>query len=268
MMEFIPYLITAAIYLAVAVDYWRKMTRPASEVRWQWHFSLIAVGLAMHAWLLYQTMFEGGFDLGLTNAISAIFWLTVLIYWLTDIQHNLQSLQAFVLPPAALAVLLQKCLPATHVLPYADQPLFLVHLIMALLAYSLFTFAALHALLMAAAERSLHNKPTLIKLPEFPPLLSMENLLFRVITIGFILLTLTLVSGVLFSEELFHQPMRFTHKNVFTVLSWLIFGGLLVGRYKYGWRGRTAIRWTLGGFVVLVLAYLGSKFVLEILLHR
>jgi ABC-type uncharacterized transport system permease subunit len=96
----------------------------------------------------------------------------------------------------------------------------------------------------------------------------MEKLLFRVIAIGFGLLTLTLVSGVLFSEELFHQPMRFTHKNVFAVLSWLIFGGLLLGRYQHGWRGRTAIRWTLGGFVLLLLAYVGSKFILQILLHR
>lgn len=268
MMEFIPYLITAAIYLAVAGDYWRKARRPSSEVRWQWHFSLIAIGLVLHAWLLYETMFEGGLNLGLTNALSAIFWVTVLIYWLTDIQHNLQSLQAFVLPPAAVAVLLQKFVPTSLVLSYADQPLFMAHLIIALLAYSLFTFAALHALLMAVAERSLHNKATVIKLPDFPPLLNMENLLFRVIAIGFGLLTLTLISGVLFSEELFHQPMKFTHKNVFAVLSWLIFGGLLLGRFKYGWRGRTAIRWTLGGFLLLVLAYVGSKFVLQILLHR
>ena len=268
MLEFIPYLITAGIYLAVAGDYWRKARQPSSEVRWQWHFSLVAVGLALHGWLLYETMFAGGLNLGLTNALSAILWLTALIYWLTDIQHNLQSLQAFVLPPAALAVLLQKFVPTSLVLPFADQPLFMAHLIIALLAYSLFTFAAMHALLMAVVERSLHNKIPLIKLPDFPPLLDMENLLFWVIATGFGLLTLTLISGVLFSEELFHEPMKFTHKNVFAVLSWLVFGGLLLGRAKYGWRGRTAIRWTLGGTVLLALAYLGSKFILQILLHR
>jgi ABC-type uncharacterized transport system permease subunit len=268
MMEFIPYLI-AMLYLAVAFDYWRKARRSATEVRTIWHSVIIAAGLILHAWLLYQSLFKNGLNLGITNALSAIFWLTVLIYWLTAMmRHNLHSLQAFVLPAATVAVLLEKFFPVSHMLSYADQPLFMAHLTMALLAYSLFTFAALHALLMAAAERSLHNKPTLIRLPDFPPLLDMENQLFRVIAIGFVLLTLTLLSGVLFSEELFHQPMRFTHKNVFTILSWLIFGGLLVGRYKYGWRGRTAIRWTLGGFTLLVLAYLGSKFVLEILLHR
>jgi ABC-type uncharacterized transport system permease subunit len=153
-------------------------------------------------------------------------------------------------------------------LPYADQPMFLAHLIIAMLAYSLFTFAAMHALLMAVAERNLHQKPTLFKLPDFPPLMTMETLLFRVIALGFILLTLTLVSGMMFSEELFHQPLKFNHKNLFTILSWVIFGGLLLGRAAYGWRGRTAIRWTLTGFVLLLLAYAGSKFVLEILLHR
>ncbi|HYD34056.1 MAG TPA: cytochrome c biogenesis protein CcsA, partial [Methylophilaceae bacterium] len=178
------------------------------------------------------------------------------------------SLQAFVLPPAAAAVLLQKLAPTNLTLSYADQPLFMAHLVIALLAYSLFTFAALHALLMAVAERSLHNKTTWIKLPDFPPLLNMEKLLFRVITVGFALLTLTLLSGVLFSEELFHQPMKFTHKNVFAVLSWLIFGGLLLGRHIQGWRGRTAIRWTLWGFALLVLAYLGSKLILQELMHR
>jgi ABC-type uncharacterized transport system permease subunit len=268
MLEFIPYLITAGLYLAVAAEYWRKPAQTASRARWQWDSSVIAFGLVLHGWLLYDTMFADGLNLGLTNALSAILWLTMLIYWLTDIQHKLHSLQAFVLPPAAAAVLLQKFVPTTLALPYAEQPLFMAHLIIALLAYSLFTFAALHALLMAVAERSLHNKTTWIKLPDFPPLLNMEKLLFRVIAVGFALLTLTLVSGVLFSEELFHQPMRFTHKNVFAVLSWLIFGGLLLGRYIQGWRGRTAIRWTLWGFALLVLAYLGSKLILQELLHR
>ena len=90
----------------------------------------------------------------------------------------------------------------------------------------------------------------------------------RVSCLGLGLLTLTVASGVLFSEQLFHQPLRLTHKNVFAILSWLTFGSLLVGRYIYGWRGRIAIRWTLSGFVILLLAYIGSKFVLEILLHR
>jgi ABC-type uncharacterized transport system permease subunit len=92
--------------------------------------------------------------------------------------------------------------------------------------------------------------------------------LFRLIAAGFILLTATLASGVFFSEQLFGRPLRFDHKSVFTIASWLVFGGLLVGRHFFGWRGRTALRWTLIGFVMLVLAYIGSRFVLEVLLRR
>ena len=109
-------------------------------------------------------------------------------------------------------------------------------------------------------------------LPQFmqslPPLLTMERLLFQIIFAGFVLLTLTLGSGILFSEELFGKPMQFTHKTTFGILSWIIFGALLTGRALYGWRGRVAMRWTLAGFLSLFLAYIGSKFVLEVLLQR
>jgi len=268
MRDFAPYLITALIYVLVAADFWRNASKPASGKTLRRHAIMIAVGLVLHGWLLYQSLFSGGLNMSFANALSTILWLTVLIYWVTDFKHHLYSLQAFVLPPAAFFVLLQKFMPEAHVVPYADQPLFMAHLIIAIVAYSLFTFAALHALLMMMAERKLHQKSSLLKLPDFPPLMTMETLLFRVITIGFILLTLTLASGILFSEQLFHQALKFNHKNVFAILSWLIFAGLLSGRHVYGWRGRTATRWTLSGFVILLLAYAGSKFVLEILLHQ
>ncbi|MEZ0231423.1 MAG: inner membrane protein YpjD [Methylophilaceae bacterium] len=269
MFEFAPYFITALIYILVAADFWFDTPSKTSQRKFRLHSALIASGLVLHGWLLYHSLFTGGLNLGFSNALSAIFWLTVLIYWLTNLKHQLHSLQAFVLPPAAFFVLLQYLMPEAHLLPYANQPLFMAHLIIAMLGYSLLTFAALHSLLMLAAERALHQKkPALIKLPDFPPLLSMETLLFRVIKLGFLLLTLTLLSGMMFSELMFHQAMKFNHKNIFTILSWFIFGGLLWGRHTYGWRGRTAISWTLSGFVVLLLAYVGSKFVLEILLHR
>ena len=97
---------------------------------------------------------------------------------------------------------------------------------------------------------------------------SLEALLFRIITLGFVLLSLTLGSGFVFSEELFGQAARFNHKTVFGILSWIIFAALLVGRYGWGWRGRTALRWTLAGFAALLLAYVGSMFVLEVILGK
>jgi ABC-type uncharacterized transport system permease subunit len=101
-----------------------------------------------------------------------------------------------------------------------------------------------------------------------PPLLTMERILFRLIAAGFALLTLTVLSGVVFSEALFGKPIRFDHKTIFTLVAWATFGGLLVGRAVRGWRGRLALSWTLGGFAMLFLAYAGSRFVLEVILRR
>ena len=96
----------------------------------------------------------------------------------------------------------------------------------------------------------------------------MERLLFRLIGFGFVLLTLTVLSGVFFSEELFGKAFKLEHKTVFTMLSWVLFGVLLAGRQWRGWRGKTALSFTLTGFTTLLLAYVGSRFVMEVLLHR
>jgi ABC-type uncharacterized transport system permease subunit len=268
MQNLIPYLVVVFIYLAVAADFWRANKSSEKGAHLKLHSAIIALGLLLHGWLLHQSIFSVGFNLGFYESISAILWLTVLIYWVTDRDHQLHSLQAFVLPPAALFALLPAFLSNPHFMPGADNSLFLAHVWIAMLAYSLFTFAALHALLMAIAERSLHHKISLISLPSFPPLMMMESLLFKIIGLGFALLTITLISGMWFSEEIFHKALSFNHKTIFSIASWFIYGGLLFGRYQYGWRGQKAIRWTLTGFVLLLLAYVGSKFVLEVILGR
>jgi len=195
-------------------------------------------------------------------------WLTVLIYWMGSFFYRLEGLQVLVVPTAAALSLLPLAFPPVHPLTNTHLAAFKAHLVISLLAYSLFTIASLHVLMMAIMERRLHRG----NLPQFmqslPPLLTMERLLFQIIFAGFVLLTLTLGSGILFSEELFGKPMQFTHKTTFGILSWIIFGALLTGRALYGWRGRVAMRWTLAGFLSLFLAYIGSKFVLEVLLQR
>jgi len=117
-------------------------------------------------------------------------------------------------------------------------------------------------------EKRLHRRLPDPGRDALPPLLTLERFLFRLVTAGFVLLTLTLASGMLFSEQVFGRPMPFTHKSVFSVLGWLTFGALLWGRWRYGWRGRIALRWIIAGTVFVFLAYLGSKFVLEVLLGR
>ena len=105
-------------------------------------------------------------------------------------------------------------------------------------------------------------------LDQLPALLTMERLLFRMIGLGFVLLSLTVLSGIVFSEQLFGQALKWDHKSVFTLLSWLLFAALLAGRRLRGWRGKTAWSFTLVGFATLLLAYVGSRFVLEVVLHR
>jgi ABC-type uncharacterized transport system permease subunit len=153
--------------------------------------------------------------------------------------------------------------------------LFPWHVAIATLAYSTLTVAAFHAVLMALQESRLHTRPRLsgggllaVAVDRLPALLTMEKLLFRLIAFGFGLLTLTVLSGVFFSEELFGKAFKWDHKNAFTMLSWVLFGLLLAGRKWRGWRGKTALRFTLSGFATLLLAYVGSRFVLEVVLHR
>ena len=270
----LPYLVNALLYGGLAYHSWRTRWTHAdaqpvvSTSRGLDHYALL-VPLGLQTALLGRALFSGpGLYLGVGDAVSAILWLTVLIYWVGNFFYKLEGLQALVMPVAAAACLLPAVFPSSKPLPNTEFVAFKFHLLISMLAYSLFTIASLHVLLMALLERRLHDGALPQMLQRLPPLLAMEKVLFRVIWAGFILLTLTLASGVVYSEELFGKAAQFNHKTVFGILSWLIFAALLAGRQIYGWRGRVAVRWTLAGFATLVLAYIGSKFVLEVILGR
>jgi ABC-type uncharacterized transport system permease subunit len=231
---------------------------------------LVPIALVLHGMLVYRGLVtDQGLDLGVANAISLIVWLTVLIYWLAGLAfQGLSSILGLMAPVALLAVLFQAAIPTHHYVTYTASPLFTAHFAIAMLAYSLFIVATVHAVVMLAEEKWLHRGVMPPFLKSLPPLLEMEALLFRILLAAFVLLTLTVVSGLFFSEQLFGKPLTFTHKTVFGILSWLVFGGLLAGHHLRGWRGRTAVIWTLTGFVLLMLAYVGSKVVLELVLQR
>jgi ABC-type uncharacterized transport system permease subunit len=195
-------------------------------------------------------------------------WLAVLIYWLESFRSRMDGLQPMVLPLAAAGAAAPAIFPQLRVIGHAGGAGFLVHFLAAMLAYSLFTLSALHAVFMGFAERKLHQRSMTRSLGSLPPILTMEALLFRMITVAFCLLTVALVSGVWFSEEIFGKAAALDHKTLFAFASWAIFAALLVGRRVYGWRGRIAMRWTLAGFMVLLLAYIGSRFVVEVVLGR
>ncbi|HTJ55733.1 MAG TPA: cytochrome c biogenesis protein CcsA [Nitrosospira sp.] len=271
----LAYLVASLLYGLIGWHFWRTRWKPSSRTAGSaaisegWERYAILVPLALHGLTLYESIFSGvGLNFGVGSAVSSIVWLTATIYWLSGFFYRLEGLQTLVAPVAAVAVLLPLVFPSLRPLANTEFPAFKAHISIAMLAYSLLTIAALHALLMAVVERRLHHPAMPSVLTNLPPLLAMERLLFRVIWAGFILLTLTLISGIVFSEEVFGQPLKFTHKTLFGIISWCVFAALLAGRQFYGWRGRIAIRWTLAGFIILLLAYLGSKFVLEVILRR
>lgn len=279
MTSILTYLAAFLLYILIGWYFWRNMwhSSPSKIGEREFvtvnkvHYAMLAP-LALHAITLYQSMFIGaGLSFGLGNAISSIVWLTAFIYWFSGFFSRLQGLQTLVAPiaaAAAIAILLPLVFPSVKPLENTELPAFKAHLLVAMMAYSLLAIAALHALLMTAVERHLHHPAAHSLLTNLPPLLVMEKLLFRIIWAGFVLLTLTLLSGVVFSKEVFGQSLTFSHKTLFGFISWGVFAALLTGRQLYGWRGRIAIRWTLTGFVTLLLAYIGSKFVLEIILNR
>jgi ABC-type uncharacterized transport system permease subunit len=275
MPDLLLYFSTVAGWLVLSGVAWRA-SRPAvaggPAPRSDLRFEMVAVpvALVLHGMLLYRrVVVADGLDLGVANAISMLVWLTVVIYWLGGLAfQGLSSVLGLMAPVALAAVLFQAATQTRHVVTYGGDPLFTLHFAIALLAYSLFTVATVHALVMLAEEKWLHRGVLPPFLKELPPLLQMEALLFRILLAAFVLLTLTVVSGVFFSEQLFHKPFTLSSKTFFAILSWLIFGGLLAGHFVRGWRGRTAVRWTLAGFTMLLLAYVGSKFVLEVVLDR
>ena len=270
------YFSTAGCWLALSALAWRA-SRPAAagaavvargELRLE--SFLVPVALVLHAMLLYRSVITPeGLDLGVANAISLLVWLTVLIYWFAGLAFDgLAGMLGLMSPVALIAVLLQAVIPTRHLVTYGGNPLFTLHFAIAMLAYSLFIVATVHALVMLAEEKWLHRGVLPPFLKSLPPLMEMEALLFRILLAAFVLLTLTVASGLLFSEQLFGKPFTVTHKTVFGVISWVIFGSLLAGHYFRGWRGRTAVVWTLAGFTALMLAYVGSKVVLELVLGR
>lgn len=233
-------------------------------------------GLVLHGAGLYQHIIgDSGWHFGFAPILSATAWIGIAVLWIEGLSARVEALRSIVLPSTAIVVLLPLAFPGIDVGSEATRPFFLPHLLVGTLAYGVLSLAALHAVLMTLAERALHHGgeeagtlPLARFLEDLPPLLVLERILFRFIGLGFALLTLTAFSGVLFSEEIFGKPLRLDHKNVFTLIAWAVFGILLLGRRLWGWRGRTALRLTFGGFALLLLAYVGSRFVLEVILNR
>jgi len=266
-MEIYFFVLAALLYLSCAFlpSSYRAAISGGTVIAWMLH------GVALWA----DAIAPGSLRLGFAIMLSTTLWISVLMYWLENRNFALDSLRVLVLPSAAVAVILPLLFPGSVVPLDGKSSLFPWHIAVAILAYSTLTIAAFHAVLMVVQESKLHTRGRAVQggwfaaaIDRLPALLTMEKLLFRLIAFGFILLSLTVLSGVVFSEALFGKAFKWDHKTVFTMLSWALFGILLVGRKWRGWRGKTALTFTLTGFTTLLLAYVGSRFVLEVVLHR
>jgi ABC-type uncharacterized transport system permease subunit len=229
-------------------------------------FALIIVALVFHAWVLFQNfMGPAGLNFGVFNAVSLLAWLIALLLSLAMAGRPVENLGIVIFPLAALALLLEASFSTEHVIA-SDNFSLKLHILISVLSYSIFSMAAIQAILLAIQDRHLHNKHPGGFVRVLPPLQAMETLLFQMLVVGFILQSLSLLSGFAFLEDMFAQHL--VHKTVLSLMAWVIFAVLLWGRWRFGWRGKMAIRSTLGGFVLLLLAYIGSKLVLEVMIGR
>lgn len=222
---------------------------------------------ALHALSLWPDLFGAdGVDFGFLNMAALVALLIVALVLLVSACHPTNKLGVFLFPLAGLLLGLRLAVSQPpHLLHNTSMPMQL-HVLASVMAYSILNLAAVQALLLALQDWHLRKKHPLPLLGALPPLQTMETFLFRLISAGFLLLSLSLLTGLAYVEDLFAQHL--VHKTVLSILAWLVFALLLWGRAAHGWRGRTAMRWTLGGFFALMLAYFGSKIVLEIILKR
>lgn len=223
--------------------------------------------VVLHGYVLWVTMnTPAGWDVNFLHTLSLTAWLISAVLLATAVWAETIEAGIIIFPGTALFL-------ALHWM-FGAEPLFLgemsvmleTHVFTSLLAYSILSIAAIHALMLAIQEYALRHPRPIRQLELLPPLTVIETVMFRLIVGGWIVLTASLATGVVYIEDLFAQHLA--HKTILSILSWVLFGLLLAGRWWYGWRGRRAIHWTLGAMIVLVLAYFGSKLVLEVFLDR
>jgi ABC-type uncharacterized transport system permease subunit len=225
------------------------------------------LALASHGVFSYHSIYiHNELDLSFFKASTAISFGIVFLITLVNLIRPLQIQTLIIYPIAALSIgsaLLFRTVQDD--IGLYDSGL-LIHIVLSILAYGLLSLAAIQAALIYAQNKSLKsalNSPLLSKLP---PLLEMENALFEMLWAGFILLSLAIASGFLFIDNMLEQHL--VHKTVFSIMSWLTFAALLIGRHRLGWRGATASKWTLWGCFFLMLGYFGTKMVLELILNK
>jgi len=226
-----------------------------------------AIATILHSIVLYQTIVTPqGLLLDLFNMLSLISALMMAMLLLSVPRRPVENLSIVLLPVALSAICLRLLTQETASALIQLSSELQLHILLSVIAFSLLSIAAVQAILLATQERHLRNHRPSGFIRALPPMESMESLLFQVIYIGVVILTLALFNGLLTLQDMFAQHL--VHKTILSISAWLVFVTLIWGRWRYGWRGRMAIRWTLSGLFTLLLAYFGSKLVLELILNR
>jgi ABC-type uncharacterized transport system permease subunit len=249
--------LAAAAAYAVPAAGSRRLSQRAARL------ALLAAWL-LHGLVLAWAMLGEAPRFGFAPALSVTAWLVLTVYAIErELFPQLRARWALAVLGAA-AVLLALLFPGAP-LPAAASPLLPLHWALGIASYGLFAAAVVHAWLMRRGERAMRSasEPT-----AGVPLLTLERLTFRFVAAGFVLLSLTLLAGVVFGERFYGHGWRWDHKTVFSMLAWCAFAALLIGRARFGWRGRTAVRVLYTGSLLLLLAYVGSRFVFEVVIGR
>lgn len=226
------------------------------------------IALTLHTISFNGTLFhDGQLDLGFYVIASLIGWLVAVLVTISGIRKPLQNLFIGIYPIAAAGLSITLLMSSSDEAGKSIQqwtPQLTSHILLSVFAYSVLTIAAIQACLLALQDHLLRNHKTNGLIMQLPALQIMEQLLFELVWVGIILLSISIITGMLFLEDMFAQHLA--HKTILSIVAWGIFSALLAGRYFLGWRGTTAIRWAIGGYILLMLAFFGSKLVLEVFL--
>ncbi|MDT8437467.1 MAG: cytochrome c biogenesis protein CcsA [Wenzhouxiangellaceae bacterium] len=258
--------IIVIIYLAAAglIAWGIYKDRPSGR---RLGLTLSIVGTLLHAAsFVFEISRIGGFPADFFSALSLVSATVLIVLLAVMPRYRSFELLMLALPGAGLMVLTRLMIGPEPSVLQTGTPMLDLHVIASLTAYSLLSIAAVTALVIALVHNMLHRRIGGALLEILPPLVSMEQLLFRMISVGWMILTLSLATGLMFVDDLFAQHLG--HKTFLSIISWFVFGGLLFGRWRFGWRGMRVVRLTLIGMAILVLAYFGAKAVLELLLHK
>ncbi|MFT6895630.1 MAG: ABC-type uncharacterized transport system permease subunit [Paraglaciecola sp.] len=228
-------------------------------------YVLAAIALVLHLWVLKGDIFVApGQNLSMLNVAALVGWLISLTMLLAAFSMTNTILLPVVFGFTGLLVLLNLFIPDAHIMQVSIRPGLIIHIGLALFAYACLGIALLYALQLSYINMRLKEKKASLLHSSLPPLMMVEGILFKLLTVGTILLTLSLISGFLFLENMFAREQA--HKTVFSILAWIVFSVQLLGHFKFGWRGKPIVFATVLGSVLLSLAYFGSRFVKEIIL--